>query len=399
MAGIDISLGTLLQKAWLWADSRAGWILLGGLIAAVALNGLLWRRDRACLERERRRASGQRAETPGIALSSVAQFPRVSVLLPAWNEGEYIRECLDSIRNLRYPNLELIVCAGGEDGTLDLARRYAPPTARILEQRPGEGKQGALRRSLEQATGSIIFLTDADCVLDDEVFEGTLYPLLVGQEQVTTGVHRPLDHQRENPLVAYQWFHQIYMQANLPKYTDMLEGVNAAISREALEAAGGFEGSAPIGTDYFLARRLRDAGYRIRCVPQSRVRTAYCTRLGEYGRQRSRWFRNRLIHGLRFRAWRDVRGHLWAGLTSLFMLAVPLTGGLGARWLWALWLAGLAHLLLSQIRVVRFAQIQIGARLPHWWQYGLFVLYMVFGWVATVRGGVEALFPGRRWKW
>ena len=324
--------------------------------------------------------------------------PRVSILLPAWNEAEYIQDCLASIGRLRYPDVELVVCAGGPDGTLERARRAAPPGAVILEQQPGEGKQRALQRCLERATGAVIFLTDADCVLDDETFERTLSPILRGEEVATTGSRRPLESQRDHPLVAYQWSHHLWMQRTMPRYVETLDGVNAAVRRDVLERVGGFRMPAPIGTDYILSRQLRDAGYRIRFVPESRVQTAYCTTLAEYLRQRSRWFRNRFLYGLRDRNWREVGGHLWAALTGLGMLAVPLTGGLGCSLLWGLWLAALAYLVLSQVRFTLGARRE-GLRLPHPWQYGLFLAYMVVGWVASVRGLVESLLPGRRWRW
>ncbi len=381
--------GTFWQTVYLWADAHALWLFGVGLTVAVVGNALLWRRDR--------RFVGGDVRTM-YAWPPADARPRVSLLIPAWNEAAFLPACLDSALALQYPEKEIIVCAGGTDGTLEIARRYAARGVIVLEQRPGEGKQRALQHAFARSTGDVIFLTDADCVLEDAVFEETLSPILAGREKVVTGTFRPLDCQRGHPLVLYQWVHHLYAQARMPEYVGALEGVNVAVRRDALEATGGFTVPAPIGTDYRLSHQLRAAGYRIRCVPHSRVQTAYSIRLGEYGLQRSRWFRNRLLYGIRFRAWRDVFGHLWAGLSSLFMLAVPLTGGLGARWLWALWLAGLVHLLLSQTRVVRFAQQQ-GVPIPRRWGFGLFSLYMVFGWAMTVWGLVEALLPGHRWRW
>ncbi len=406
----------VLRILWLWGESRAGWVLAGGFCLAVLLNLYLWRRWRllagTSCGRQREPGGGSDVLLPissnvvscgqnsgPLSLSAHRDLPRVSVLLPAWNEAEYIRESLEAIGGLRYPDLELVLCAGGTDGTLELARRFAPPGTVILEQRPGEGKQRALQRCLEQATGSIVFLTDADCVLDDETFERTLEPILRGDEVATTGTRQPLDVQKCHPLVAFQWSHHLWMQARAPMYVDTLYGINAAIRRDVLERVGGFSLSVSIGTDYALSRQLHDAGYRIRFVSESRVRTAYCTRLGEYMRQRSRWFRNRFLHGLRHRRWREVGGHLWAALTSLGMLAVPLTGGLGSRLLWALWLAALSHLVFSQARFTRAAHARGGAHLPHWWQYGLFFPYLVVGWAANGWGLAESVVPGRRWRW
>lgn len=400
---VEIGMDEVLYTLWLWGETHAGWILAGGVSLAALLNLYLWRRwwsleFASCSYLDNQRGKDVRSE-PWNEAERRSEAPRVSILLPAWNEAEYIGDCLAAIRGLRYPDLELVLCAGGTDGTLDLARRFAPPGAVVLEQRPGEGKQRALGGCLEYATGSIIFLTDADCVLDDETFERTLEPVLQGEEVVTTGTRQPLDGQRSHPLVAFQWSHHLWMQASAPMYVDTLDGVNAAIRRDILERVGGFSAPAPIGTDYALSRQLQDAGYRIRFVPHSRVRTAYCTGVGEYLRQRSRWFRNRFLHGLQHRRWREVAGHLWAALTSLGMLAVPLMGGLGSRLLWALWLAALSHLVFSQARFTGAAHARGMARLPRWWQYGLLLPYIVVGWAANAWGLVESLIPGRRWRW
>lgn len=419
-----MGINGMLHTLWLWGEMHAGWILVGGVGLSALLNLYLWRRWKSrALASYSHCGGGREKDVRGQPRSAVCSKPksaaewrpagrepqgaeeghpetlRVSILLPAWNEAEYICECLGAISNLRYPGLELVLCAGGTDGTLGLARRFAPPGAVVLEQRPGEGKQRALERCLEHATGSIIFLTDADCVLDDETFERTLEPVLRGEEVATTGTRQPLDGQKSRPLVAFQWSHHLWTQAAAPMYADTLDGVNAAVRRDVLERVGGFSVPAPIGTDYALSRQLQDAGYRIRFVPESRVRTAYCTGVGEYLRQRSRWFRNRFLHGLRHRRWREVAGHLWAALTSLGMLAVPLTDGLGSRLLWALWLAALSHLVFSQARFTGAAHARGMARLPHGWQYGLFVFYMVVGWVANGWGLVESLIPGWRWRW
>lgn len=399
----------ILRALWLWGEAHAGWILAGGVGLAALLNLHMWRRWRRDapgtsggarhLEAGRPQAVSCSHQGDWLPSPGRGSRPRVSILVPAWNEAESIGDCLTAIGNLRYPDREVVICAGGTDGTLELARRFAPPGAVILEQRPGEGKQRALERCLERATGSVIFLTDADCVLDDETFERTLRPILEGEEVATTGARQPLEGQKSHPLVAFQWSHHLWMQSHAPVYVDVLDGVNAAVRRDVLERVGGFSVPAPIGTDYALSRQLEGAGYRIRFVPESRVRTAYCTAIGEYVRQRSRWFRNRFLHGLRHRRWREVAGHLWAALTSLGMLAIPLAGGLGSRLLWALWLAALSHLAFSQARFTLAAHARGAARLPRRWQYGLFLPYMVVGWAANVGALVDSLIPGRRWRW
>src|SRR5262249_30835549 len=158
-----------------------------------------------------------------------------------------------------YPDKELVLCAGG--GAFEAAANVAGQGVVLLEQRPGEGKWSALRRSLELATGEIIFLTDADCVLKDAAFEATLAPVLAGETDVATGHSVPFpDDEARSALVAYQGDEQRYLNALSGGESLGLHGRNAAMRRTALEAAGGFSGAVATGTDYALARRLRAAG-------------------------------------------------------------------------------------------------------------------------------------------
>ena len=379
-----------LKAVITWLDGHTKWLLAGGLIAAGAVNWLQWRRDKKAA----RRLGTQPTEPPVLN-----KTPRVSILVPAWNEANNIGPCIESILALRYPDKELVVCAGGNDGTLDIAQRYSGSNVVVLEQYQGEGKQRALQRCFERATGEIIFLTDADCLLDDDSFERTVEPLLSGEEEVSTGSWRPLDEQLGNPFVIYQWSHHLYREGVLPDHIDSLDGRNAAIRRSALERVGGFKVTAHIGTDYQLSNELTTAGYRIRFVHHSRVRTEYPETVMQYWRQQSRWFRNALLLSARFGIWKRVWAPTRAGLAALFMLGVPLTGGLWSKPLWYLWVAAVCHLILSQARFTRFAQLCGGLRLARRWQYTLFAPYMIVGWMAMTRGLVDSLLPSRRGKW
>jgi hypothetical protein len=69
-----------------------------------AWNWWKWRQDRVLALRLR----AQEAEP--VQLKST---PKVSVLVAAWNEADMIREHIESFLRLRYPNKELILCAGG----------------------------------------------------------------------------------------------------------------------------------------------------------------------------------------------------------------------------------------------------------------------------------------------
>src|SRR5262249_25853809 len=197
---------------------------------------------------------------------------------------------------LHHPHRELILCAGGDDETYEIASVYAGEKVVILKQQAGDGKQGALRRCLERATGDLIFLTDSDSLLDDASFQATLRPLVVEGERAATGACRPLPRQIGQPFVAYQWIIQSYGFLHEGAYSSGLLGINCAIARDVLESSGGFNRPARTGTDYYLARQLLRSGVRIRMGSHSTIATEYPDRVQIYLRRQSRWLRNLLIH-------------------------------------------------------------------------------------------------------
>lgn len=242
--------------------------------------------------------------------------PTVSVLVAAWNEAENIEPLIRSFAALSYPHRQLLVCAGGTDDTLDRARSLVGSNIVVDEQRPGDGKQGALRRLLPQARGSIIFLTDADCILSDEAFERTIEPLVVNNAAAATGAAGPKPHQRRIPLVRYQWLIDRSWYAQRPETVDGLLGRNCAIRRDVLTSIGGFDAPAPTGTDYVLGKLLILSRYEIRSVPESRIQTEYPSTFAGYLRMWRRWNKNLLVHGPRFGAWSDVEGLLIAAVSA-----------------------------------------------------------------------------------
>lgn len=91
------------------------------------------------------------------------QTPKVSVIIPAYNEEETIRSCLESVSDQSYQNdrYEIIVVDNGSsDDTYSLARRYSDLA---LIENENKGSYSARNRGLEAATGDIITFTDADC--------------------------------------------------------------------------------------------------------------------------------------------------------------------------------------------------------------------------------------------
>jgi glycosyltransferase involved in cell wall biosynthesis len=337
---------------------RLAWPLgLLGLVVALGHNRRAWRRDRALLAAPIPPPPPPPGEWPAT--------PLVSVLVAAWNESANIDRHIAGVLALRYPRLELVLCAGGDDDTYARARRYVGPIVKVLRQYPGEGKARALARALRQARGEIIFLTDADCRPTDEPFERTLWPVAVGGEAASTGGSRPFDEQMADPFVFTQAATQLYSARHSPAYAPGLLGRNAAIRRALLETTAALDVPAPTGTDYVLAKTLHAAGARILQLPDSLMPTAYPTAPRAYLRQQRRWLRTVARGGRRFGAPGETRAARRTSLVGLVMLWLPPLGVLFSPPLLMIWSALLAQASLARLRYLSFAAAVLGRPVKH----------------------------------
>lgn len=330
------------------ANNHAGKLLFIGLAAVSARNWQLWQDDRVLAEKIR----AERTQLPELK-----RTPKINVLVAAWNESSHIETHLRSFLDLSYPDIELILCAGGTDDTFERALRYTDERITIIKQHPGEGKQHSLARCFELAKGEIIYLTDADCVYSQEPFLRLIAPIINEGEQVTTGTSRPLDEQLNKLLPIYLWTSDIVANYHSPYYIKGLLGRNAAMSRQALDKIGGLNFEAVTGTDYQLAQRLLASGFSIRHVKDSIVPTEYPENFKMYQRKQSRWLRNLLIYGKKFNALQDVQASQRTVLTGIIMLFLPLTVLLFGLKLLILWFWLLTYAVLSKIRYLFFTDI------------------------------------------
>ena len=101
------------------------------------------------------------------------QHPKVSILIPSLNSGDFIRECMESVVRQTLQDIEIIcIDAGSTDGTLEILREYEREDSRIrliISDKKSMGYQYNL--GLDTATGDYIGMVETDDWVEADTFE------------------------------------------------------------------------------------------------------------------------------------------------------------------------------------------------------------------------------------
>ncbi|MEL6455178.1 MAG: glycosyltransferase family 2 protein [Cyanobacteria bacterium J06623_5] len=97
-------------------------------------------------------------------------YPAITVVIPSFNQGEFIEETLVSVIGQCYPNLEIIVIDGGStDGTTEIIEKYAKHI-HYWHSKPDKGQADAINQGMQRSSGDILCWLNSD----DLYLPGTL---------------------------------------------------------------------------------------------------------------------------------------------------------------------------------------------------------------------------------
>ena len=111
----------------------------------------------------------------------------VSVVMPAYNEAERIRQAMDRVLALDFVAELIVIDDGSLDGTPEIAESIEDSRITVIRQPMNQGKGAALRTGFAAAAAPYVAVHDADLEYDPADIERLLGPLRDGRADVVFG--------------------------------------------------------------------------------------------------------------------------------------------------------------------------------------------------------------------
>jgi len=227
----------------------------------------------------------------------LTNYPKVSVIIPAYNEEKVIQKTLESMIDTRYPRKEIIfVDDGSIDKTLEIAKKFKNDIT-ILHKENG-GKASALNYGLVYAKGEIIVVVDADTIIG----RNSLREIVKGfeiDENVAAVAGNIKVRNRVNWITKCQALEYLIGLQVIRRAFDafgsitVVPGALGAFKKSFVSDTGAY-GKETIVEDFDQTIKLLKAGL----ITQGSVKAVAYTEapdtLSDFAKQRKRWYRGNI---------------------------------------------------------------------------------------------------------
>jgi glycosyltransferase len=181
---------------------------------------------------------------------------KVSIITVTHNSAKFLQDCIESVVQQTYPDIEYIIIDGAStDSTLDIIRSYNEKITRWLSEKDG-GMYDAINKGMEMATGEVIGILNSDDMMASP--EVVSHVVKCFKDHTVDSVYGDLVYvdQKNTRRVIRYWKGLSYNRFRF-NYGWMPAHPTFYFRRDLLKDLGGYESHYFTASDYeFMARYL-----------------------------------------------------------------------------------------------------------------------------------------------
>lgn len=228
------------------------------------------------------------------------QYPPITILIAAYNEGPNIASTLESISRQQYPGpmTVYVINDGSKDNTEEVVRSLESQYSwlRLVNMEKNSGKSHALNRGLELVNTELMITIDGDCYLYKDALQ-RLVERYLGDPTYTASVAGAVlvRNSRKNFVTSVQewdYFHGIAAIKRLQSLyqgTLVAQGAFSLYKTDIVKSIGGW--SHTVGEDIVLTWAMLKQGWRVGFAEDACLFTNAPETWSQFFKQRQRWSR------------------------------------------------------------------------------------------------------------
>jgi len=224
-----------------------------------------------------------------------AQYPAITIVVPAHNEEKVIERCIEALIEIDYPSKEIIVVDDGStDRTYELALQYKKKGVEVLHRQKAGGKSVALNTGILFSQGEIIITCDADSLISRQAlrvivqrFDDPMVNAVAGNVEVLNRTNFLTRIQALEYIVNENIYRRVF---DVFGVVPVVPGPLAAFRKSVLKEIG-FYDKDTLTEDFDVTVKILKTGKVVQALSEAHVYTEAPVTWKDFYKQRLRWNR------------------------------------------------------------------------------------------------------------
>jgi glycosyltransferase involved in cell wall biosynthesis len=210
------------------------------------------------------------------------ELPTVNIVVPVYNQAQFVSRCLDSINNQDYPQDKIriiIIDDGSSDESVNVASKY---DITIIHQ-DHKGVGAARNAGVNATTSDIVAFLDSDDIASKSWLNISVNYLLSHEKDhcVATGCSHYLMN-RKNAFTNIAWLEHLFRHAKLPDRVNHIGTSGSVFKKSAIVAINGFDTTLMAAEDMDLCSRIINSGSTLHLINLPLIGVEYPSNLFNY---------------------------------------------------------------------------------------------------------------------